>query len=358
MSEDKKRDKKNDETKRRLRRFWSAFAALTIIFCLVWMITSWNCRSADDKLAAINAARVIPASEDAGVAYYKLAEDYQPIPIYPPVVNRQTLSLTFQEPWDSNDYPNLAEWLDEQQDLISKLLDISRIEKCRLAILSDSQQGYFTNPARLIRGWVHLLIRSGNLDAGEDRIDDAIEKYTCILRMGSHMRQQPVLNYYNNGVADESMALRSLEKLITQTELSEKQLTTIEAALLPAKNKWKQDSRIMVKVQSIFEQKERMPPKITDWRRYWKYWKAMSKSNNYLLDGTLRSHLYTLAERRRMYILIALRRYKNKTGHWPQSLDRIKPSLSNEILTDPVNNELFIYELKDKGVALSDRGVK
>jgi len=59
-----------------------------------------------------------------------------------------------------------------------------------------------------------------------------------------------------------------------------------------------------------------------------------------------------------MYILIALRRYKNKTGLWPQNLDRIKPSLSKETLTDPVNNKLFIYELTGEDFTLSDRGAK
>ena len=359
MSEDKKRDRMSDEAKRRFGRFWSKFAIAAIICFLIWKIILWNCRSADEQLAAINAARAIPESENAGVAYRKLAEDYLPLPIDPPVVNRQILSLTFKKPWSRKDCPKLAAWLDERQDLISKLLDIFRMEKCRLPILSDRQQAsYFTNPVRQMHGWSSLLIRSGNMDAGEGRIDAAIEKYACILRMGSHLRQQPVLNYYGNGVAKESLVLHNIEMLITQTELTERQLTDIETALLPAENKWKQDSRIMLKVQKLLQNKQRRQFRIIDWRRYWEQWKVISKYDDYSLEAIHRSHLNALTKRRRMYILIALQRYKNKTGHWPQNLDQIKPSLSKETLRDPLNNKLYIYELTGEDFTLSSRGVK
>jgi len=362
MSEDKKRKRKTDKAERRIGRFWSASIILTavaIIFCLV-KISLWNSRSADEQLAAINATRAIPESENAGVAYSKLAEDNLPLPADPPVVDKQALILTVKKPWLSENYPKLAAWLDERQDLISKLLDISRMEKCRLAIPSDRQQmSYFTNPVRQMRGWASLLVRSANMDAGEGRIDAAIEKYACVLQMGSHLRQQPVLSYYNNGVAHELLALQSLEKLITQTELTEKQLAAVEAALLPARNNWKQQSKIMTKVQRLFEKKlldRRTRPRITDWRRYWEYWKETSKSDDHLLNRTHEFHLYTLTNRRRMHILIALRRFKNKTGHWPQSLDRIKPPLSKETLTDPRDNTPFVYELTGEDFKLHSKG--
>jgi hypothetical protein len=306
----------------------------------------------------IEASLAIPDSENAGITYIKLASEYLPLPEYPSVVDKQALTLTREEPWHSNDYPKLAAWLHERQDLISKLLEISKMEKCRLPIPLDRQKmDHFTNPVRQMHGWAYLLIRSGNMDAGEGRIDAATEKYICILRMGAHLCQQPVLFYYNNGVATESLALQCLEKLITQTELSDKQLAAIEAVLLPAENKWKQDLKIMVKVQRLLQNKQRRRFRIVDWRRYWEYWKVISKSDDYSLDATHRSYFYTLANRCRMYILIALRRYKNQTGHWPESLDRIKPPLSMEILTDPVNNKLFIYELTGENFRLSDRGI-
>ena len=363
MSEDKKRTRKTDKNKRRIGRFWFAvviLAAVTIVGNFAWKAGSWISRTADDQLAAIEADRTIPESENAGVAYRKLAEENLSLSYGPPVVDMLTLGLSITKPWSSKDYPKLAAWLDEQQDLISKLLDISKIEKCRLPIPSDRKQmSYVANPVQKMGRWTSLLVRSANMDAGEGRIDAAIEKYACILRMGSHLRQQPVLSYYRNGVATELQALIKMEELITQTELTEKQLTAIESALLPARNRWKQHSRIMIKIQRLFEQKQferRRPPKLTDWRKYWEYWIATSKSDDPLLYDTHRYHLYTLTNRRRMYILIALRRFKNKTGHWPQSLDRIKPSLSKETLTDPRDNKPFVYELTGEDFRLGSRG--
>jgi hypothetical protein len=358
MSKSKPQNKKTDNAKHRIGRFWSAFVILTavaIICCLVWKISLWNSRTVDAQLAAIEAARAIPESENAGIAYRKLAGEYLPLPQYPPVVDKQALILTVKKPWFSKDYPRLAAWLDERQDLISKLLNISKMEKCRLPIPSDRQQmSYFANPVRQMRGWAYLLVRSANMDAAEGRIDAAIEKYACVLQMGSHLCQQPVLTYYNNGIAKESLVLDVLKEFITQTELMEKQLTAIEATLPPAENKWKQHSRMMVKIQRLFERKGR--PRIIDWRKYWEYRKATSKSDDHLLDVTDSFNLRTLTNRRSVHILIALRRFKNKTGRWPQSLDQIKPSLSKETLTDPRDNTTFVYELTGEDFRLGSRG--
>jgi len=361
MSEDKKRDRKSDEAKRRFGRFWFISAIVAITCCLVWKIIVWNCRSPDEQLAAIEASLAIPDSENTGVAYTKLASEYLPLPEYPSVADKQTLILTREQPWHRNDYPKLAAWLDERQDLISKLLEISRIEKCRLPIPSDKyKMSYFTNPVRQMHGWTYLLIQSGNMDAGEDRIDTAIEKYTCVLQIGSHLRQQPVVYYYELGVATELLGLIGMEEFITQNELTEMQLTAIEMALLPAENKWKQHSRTMVKIHRIFERRRlesRRRPRITDWRRYWEYWKETSKSDDPpLLHETHRYHLFTLTNRRRMYIMVALRRYKNERSHWPQTLDSIKPLVAEEVLTDPHNNSPFVYKLTDDGFILYSKG--
>ena len=67
MSEDKKRDRKTDEAKCRFGRFWSTFAIVVIICCLVWKIILWNCRSPDEQLAAIEVSLAILDSENAGV---------------------------------------------------------------------------------------------------------------------------------------------------------------------------------------------------------------------------------------------------------------------------------------------------
>jgi len=55
-----------------------------------------------------------------------------------------------------------------------------------------------------------------------------------------------------------------------------------------------------------------------------------------------------------LHILIALRRYRNKAGKWPESLDQIK--LSGEVLTDPHGSGAFVYRLTDDGFTLYSKG--
>ncbi|UCF17535.1 MAG: hypothetical protein JSW59_08740, partial [Phycisphaerales bacterium] len=90
MSEDKKRDKETDEAKRRFGRLWFAIfvvAPVIIVGGLSWKAILLHFRSVDAQLAAIEAARAVPESENAGAAYIKLAGEYLPLPHAPPVVD-------------------------------------------------------------------------------------------------------------------------------------------------------------------------------------------------------------------------------------------------------------------------------
>ena len=55
-------------------------------------------------------------------------------------------------------------------------------------------------------------------------------------------------------------------------------------------------------------------------------------------------------------IIIALRRYKNKHGSWPESLDDVKSMAPAEIFVDPVNNGSYVYRLTDEAFLLYSRG--
>ena len=50
---------------------------------------------------------------------------------------------------------------------------------------------------------------------------------------------------------------------------------------------------------------------------------------------------------RAMPILIALRRHREKTGAWPETLEQIEPKLTAEALIDPQNDGPFVYERND-----------
>jgi hypothetical protein len=67
-------------------------------------------------------------------------------------------------------------------------------------------------------------------------------------------------------------------------------------------------------------------------------------------------YLRTIAQQRGSGLIIALRRYKNKNGNWPVSLDDIRSLASEEVFVDPINGGSFIYKLTDENFTLYSKG--
>ncbi|MHC4157769.1 MAG: hypothetical protein ACYSSO_01695, partial [Planctomycetota bacterium] len=55
-------------------------------------------------------------------------------------------------------------------------------------------------------------------------------------------------------------------------------------------------------------------------------------------------------------IIIGLRRYKNKEGRWPGSLDEIESLVPAEVFVDPINNGTFVYKLTEENFTLYSKG--
>ncbi|MCK4753182.1 MAG: hypothetical protein KAS75_07025, partial [Planctomycetes bacterium] len=68
-------------------------------------------------------------------------------------------------------------------------------------------------------------------------------------------------------------------------------------------------------------------------------------------------YLRLLTDRRGCQLLIGLRRHKNKTGDWPESLDEIKAFVPAETFIDPTNEGVFVYKLTDDSFTLYSKGL-
>ncbi len=66
-------------------------------------------------------------------------------------------------------------------------------------------------------------------------------------------------------------------------------------------------------------------------------------------------YLVSMARKRATQIIIALKRYKNKQGHWPESLEGIKSLASSDIFVDPINDGDFVYRLTEENFTLYSR---
>ncbi len=67
-------------------------------------------------------------------------------------------------------------------------------------------------------------------------------------------------------------------------------------------------------------------------------------------------YLRLTSDQRGSLLMIALRRHKNKTGHWPESLDDVKDLVPAEVFVDPINNDSFVYKLTEENFTLYSKG--
>jgi len=202
-----------------------------------------------------------------------------------------------------------------------------------------------------MRKWAFFLCHAANNDIGEGRIDDAIVKLQCLIQIGKHLRQQSQLIEYVTGTGIESMGIIRTTSLLAECNISEEHLITIESFKVQTHDDWAAVVDRIRPVEEIGRQifKRQLNP--IDRLKYefslgqFKGW----NENYQIVHG---KYPRMLVINRGLYIMIALKRYKNEHGRWPQSLDQIKPQAGKDILTDPHTNGPFVYKLTDDGLIL------
>lgn len=433
-----------------IKWFWLS-VGVVVIGLIIWVFLpedteGWRPYTFDEELAAIEAKRAIPDSENAAIIYKRLLEDHDPNTMSRDFLVGELERLTRSEPWSSKDHPEIAEWLKGQQSTIAALLKASKIEKYRFPIAADSAALSQTmKRLSAMRSWARLLLRAAYNDLGEDRTEQALEKQIALLQMAKHLHQQPTMIDMLVGIAIEALAIQQFNGFMVTGDATEAHLSVIEKALSEIKHDWASDlprilecEKLMGKnmfcsmfyevnpkgktrlsrdpTAAIRAQFPQLPPEIrplTYWQRklakastvlgwfflprnpqkageiidasFEKYY-AMAKPNfdwqkearepsitsirlnyRYLIEhlvGMPRKAYYRIhdiylritSDKRGSQLLIALRRYKNKNGYWPESLDDIKSLAPAEIFVDPVNDDSFVYKLTEENFTLYSKG--
>jgi len=340
-------------TKRIPRRVWLAVIVVVltaIVLSLLWSM--WNSKSLDEQLAAIEAARAIPDSENAATIYNKLLQDPNATSLldnWPQFLNQASEELTFKEPWLSKDYPKLAAWVKEKQPVIDGLLEASMFDKCRFPI----QMPLPANHA--MRKWTYLLRRVSNNDIGDGRIDDAIDKWRCLLQMGHHLRQQPLFDAHLVAIAIEAVALRQTTAFLVQGNADEAHLHKIESLPLHTEDNWASALEEITPAEELAEEKWKGQMEFIERIRYIFVYEGYRSGKNPDIGKIRKQYRELLAISRGLHVLVALRRYKNKHGRWPQSLDQIQSQVPAEMFIDPFGSAL-IYRLADDSFTLYSKG--
>jgi hypothetical protein len=428
--------------------FWLTVGAVIVIL-VMWVFLpeedeGWRPYTFEKELADLEAKYAIPDEENAARIYNQLLENYDSNTFEPNLPDLNTYYLIRSEPWSSNDYPEIAQWLQQHQDTIAKLLEASKIEKCRFAIVVNSiALGEHMKILAPMRKWAYLLVRAANNDLGDGRVDQALGKYIAVLQMAQHQYQQSTLVDLLVGMAIEALATRQFNRFVVTGDATEERLNVIEKAITNIKHDWSYDLSRILEGEKLMSKNfwgmyyevnregeirlvhdigaammRRLPEDMKDeialmyWRRklikastilcwfympstpqkvseiidakYEKFYamaepdfdweKATEKPSPMLqlnyrylvehLTGILEPayhrihdlYLRITADKRGSQIIITLRRYRDKNGVWPQSLNDIKGDISEEILTDPINNSSFVYKPNEENFVSYSKG--
>jgi hypothetical protein len=449
--------------------FWLSVGAIVIVL-IIWVFLpeddeGWRPYTFDKELAALQTKYTIPDEENAAVIYNRLLVDYNEVTIAPNTSDPNVYYLMQSEPWSSNDYPQVAEWLKSQKSTIAKLIEASKFEKCRFPVVTDiAAFSQHTNILSPMHRWAFLLMYAANNDIAEGRVDQAVEKDLTVIQMSKHMCQQPANIDVLTGFGLENLGLKGINNFLVWADANESQLNKIEQAVSTIKHDLNSDipafialEKLMLKnmygslfyeanskgetrlsrdpMAAIREQtKEHLAKGMWDddaetrtamqqflrppgfWKkRCIKMWiipmwffipetpEKMSRTVNegyeklymmtkpvfdwskepqevplellvqiklnfrHITELTARSleklyfelhdnYLRNSAKQRGTLLIIALRRYKNKTGHWPENLEEAKSFAPAEIFVDPISGDSFFYKRTEDNFTLYSKG--
>lgn len=342
--------------RRKTRRFYVAvvgaiFLATLAVVLFMGPLTSW---SVDRQIAEVEAARAVPDSENAAVLYRQFFEDFGfPEQSVSSIVTPQADTDTARKPWRSSDHPELVALIEENHEVIARLIEITKTEKCCFPLpLTEEALSSPTNPMSEMRSWLFFLSRAMNNDIGEGRIEAAIEKYACILRMVGHLYQQPVIMHQLVGIAIEAYPTTMAARLIVEGDMSDARLDLMTKALLPVDDRWRREKETILRIDALREAKWQQQLSFIERVREWL---EFGRGADYA-ESMECQYYHVLGVRRGLHILIALRRHKNEQGHWPESIDVIAPVLPEEILGDTQRRGAFIYKRLGDDFVLYDTG--
>ncbi|MBA7660797.1 hypothetical protein ES703_68803 [subsurface metagenome] len=225
--------------------FWLSVAAV-VIALITWVFLpdrkgDWKPYTFDEELAALEAKRAIPDSENAAIIYNQLLK-IEILDGNEPEFFAQSTPASISGPWLAKDHPEMAEWLQQQESKIATLLLATKKEKCRFPVNAD-----FINISQTMdrlpsmRQCAYLLICAGNNDIGEGRIGAGLEKYLCVIQMAKHQRQQPALIDFLVGVALEALSINRFKRFVVTGDATEEYLRVIEETLTEIKHDWGYD---------------------------------------------------------------------------------------------------------------------
>ncbi|MCP4258823.1 MAG: hypothetical protein GY774_15170 [Planctomycetes bacterium] len=360
MIENKKQSDKKKTTipKRTLKRILFVAIVLVIaafIYCFFCYVR--QSQSADEELAAIMAARAIPDSQNAAILYDQLLKDVNTTSLYDQIesIDHDNIELIQNQTRPEKDYPEYVTWIKECQWLIDELHMVEQFEKCLFPIEIEFGPVRMNRINKMLL-WMFMFKHASNQDVVQGKVDDAISKWRCLIQIGKHLQQQPQRPEFLIGISLESMAIHEASNFLVKVEVNEHCLQKIASIPLETRDNWAFILDKMLPVEKLAELKFKEQLSLIRKLKYELGYGRLGGMRDPRYERTHWTYSGLLASRRGLHILVALRRYRNEHGCWPDSLDEIRSHLPVEILLDPFYKDEFAYKLTDEGFTLYSRG--
>ncbi len=228
--------------------FWIGFGGLVIIY-IIWVLLpvdnkGWRTYTFKEDVNAFNQKFAVPEKKNAAPLYDSLfkkldSESYQKI--NPDNEGDTFYSLT-KKPWSKKQYPEYSAWLKENRPHLEMLLETTEKPVCYFKIqpgfqISDIQMERFSQA----RHWAWLLAFAANHELAEGLKDQALQKYTAALRLGTHLRKQPGALYKLTGISIQAIGFENLNKFIINHNPTEQNFNFIENVLKKATFDWSKE---------------------------------------------------------------------------------------------------------------------
>ena len=184
-------------------------------------------------------------------------------------------------------------------------------------------------------------------DLAQGRLNAAKEKLHCMARIAAHLRQQPTSEDFFTARMIEDYLWSALGEFIVERDATDERLAVIEEILPSLADVWEEESADMRQVETLLDTQ-------SAWKRLDDAFEA--RGLGHLVRTCELDYHQTICERRGMRILIELRRYRNQSGRWPNTLDEIRAQLPPEALSDPLGGGEMVYELEPGGFHLYSMG--
>ena len=223
--------------------FWLSVGAVIIVL-IIWVFLpddneDWRPYMFDKELVELETKYAISDEQNAAFSYVEIFENLD-VDSNQPEFYVYSSPSSKDEPWLSKDHPETAEWLKGHQDTIEKLIKTAKKDKCLFIPINADLFGYSDNMEDLskVRQCAFLLVSVANNDVAEGRINAAIEKYFCVIRMANHMYQQLTMIQHLTGHGIESLALNRLNRLVIEGRPELEHFLLIADSMIGIENDW------------------------------------------------------------------------------------------------------------------------